>query len=70
MSLKLAPSMATLLSVMAEITKAINTPRMVSEWLAARPMRLPPKAVPSTPASTEPTSGARGTASRVDAERV
>jgi hypothetical protein len=42
-SLKLAPSMATLLSVIADRTKATNTPRMVSVWLRRRPIQLPPK---------------------------
>ena len=62
--------MATLLSVMAERMKAINTPRMVSVCEARRPMTLPPKVVPRTPARAAPISGARGTASRVLAERV
>src|SRR6476646_5535888 len=67
--LKRAPS-TTLLSVIAEITKAMNTPRMVKVCDRRRPMRLPPKVVPRMPASKAPASGASGTASRADAESV
>src|SRR5918993_4139014 len=69
-SLKRAPSPTTLLSVMAERMKDTSTPRMVSECVTRRPMWLPPNWVPNRPATTAPTSGASGTASRVDAERV
>jgi hypothetical protein len=43
---------------------------MVNEWLSFRPIQLPPRAVPKTPAKTAPTSGAMGTAKRVVAESV
>src|SRR3954469_5661940 len=69
-SLRRAPSMATLLSVIADSTKATNTPRMVKVCDRRRPMTLPPKVVPRTPASSAPASGASGTASRVDVFRV
>ena len=69
-SLKRAPSTATLLSVIAEITKAMNTPRIQSVCDRRRPIQLPPNVVPKTPASTAPTRGASGTASRVDALSV
>src|SRR3954471_13898830 len=69
-SLKRAPSCPTLQSVIAEMTKAMNTPRMHSVCDRRRPIRLPPKLVPRTPASTAPTSGASGTARRVEALRV
>ena len=69
-SLKRAPSKATLLKVRADSTKATNTPRMVSEWLRRRPIQLPPNAVPKIPARIDPASGASGTASSVDAESV
>ena len=62
--------MATLLSVMAESTKATNTPRMVSPCEARRPSKLPPKRVPKTPTNNEPTNGASGTANRVDTDKV
>src|SRR5690606_3125812 len=54
----------------AERTKATSTPRMVAPCEARRPMTLPPKAVPSTPAMSEPTRGASGTASSVEADSV
>src|SRR5688572_29240325 len=69
-ALKRAPSATTLLSVMAEMMKAISTPRMVIECDARRPIRLPPNLVPKRPVMTEPARGASGTASNVDAERV
>ena len=69
-SLKWAPSSATLLSVIADRIKATNTPRMVKVWLSRRPIQLPPKDVPRIPASRAPASGAMGTASRVEAESV
>ena len=59
--MKRAPSTATLYKVMAEMTKEINTPKMVTLWLTPRPMRRPPKAVPKMPARAEPSSGAKGT---------
>src|SRR3569832_1589501 len=65
-----APSTATLLSVIAEITKAMNTPRMHSVWEMRRPNRKPPNKKPKMPASTAPAKGASGTASSVDALRV
>src|SRR5215208_5409767 len=68
--LKRAPSSATLLSVIAEITKATNTPRMHSVCDRRRPIQLPPKVVPKTPASRAPARGASGTMSRVEALRV
>ena len=68
--LKRAPSIATLLSVMADSTKATNTPRMHRVCDRRRPIKLPPKVVPKTPASAAPTRGARGTASSVVALRV
>jgi len=37
---------------------------------ALRPMTLPPKVVPRIPATSDPTSGASGTASKVLAERL
>src|SRR6478735_10606918 len=69
-ALKRAPSSATLLSVKAEITKAMNTPRMQSVWDRRRPIQLPPNLVPRMPAARAPASGASGTASRVEALRV
>jgi hypothetical protein len=57
-------------SVMAEMMKAINTPRMVRLCVTFRLMTSPPNLVPSTPAMMEPASGAIGTARRVAAERV
>src|SRR5689334_9475169 len=68
--LKRAPSTATLLSVIAEITKAMNTPRIVRVCDSRRPIRLPPSVVPKMPAAAAPASGASGTASRVAALRV
>ena len=55
---------------MAEMMKATSTPKIVSVWLRRRPIQLPPSEVPKMPASKEPTSGAMGTASKVDALRV
>jgi hypothetical protein len=55
---------------MTDNTKATATPKMVKEWLSFRPIQLPPKAVPKTPANMAPTSGAMGTAKRVVAESV
>src|SRR5574343_913053 len=69
-ALKRAPSSATLLRVMADSTKAMNTPRMGSECDSRRPIQLPPNFVPRMPASVAPARGASGTASRVDAVRV
>src|ERR1700744_6428523 len=64
-SLKRAPSTATDFKVIAEMMKAISTPRMVTLCAPVRPIFLPKK-----PASTAPTSGASGTASSMFAERV
>jgi hypothetical protein len=55
---------------MADKTKAVKTPRMVSEWLRRRPTTFPPRVVPKMPANTAPSKGAMGTASKVDAESV
>jgi len=55
---------------MADSAKAIATPRMVSVCEAARPMRLPPKAVPKIPASADPAKGASGTAHSIGAESI
>src|SRR6267142_5814320 len=63
--LKRAPSTATDLSTIADRMKEMSTPRMVAVWAPRRPTALPKK-----PATMAPASGASGTHSSVDWERV
>src|SRR5512133_567765 len=62
--------MATLQSVMAEITNDTNTPSTHKVCDRRRPIRLPPKVVPKIPVRTAPASGASGTMSSVVVLRV
>src|SRR3569623_525551 len=52
------------------MTKAMNTPRIVAVCETPRPTLLPPRVVPNRPAMSEPASGASGTTSSWEAERV
>ena len=48
--MKRAPSATTEFKVIADNTKATKTPKIVTVWLAVRPILFPPNLVPKTPA--------------------